>query len=700
MRKLYIISACLFSWIFSNSQCAQFLNIDTSFCSSSVNLTVDATILSTQLCGDSITIVFNASTTALDNDTNVYFHSGPQFTPYSGWQGAYTVGTWGANNGVGRMTSLGNNLWSITFNPRTYYNYPVDSCLDGIYMVFRNFNGDISVNYNNANIFVYTRPGTPTTTCPFVTPSETESTNITYRWNDANTSGIRTFTTGGNYTVTATGIGGCSATGSVSITSGTHGAVSLGGNIIKCSHTGPFTLNAGSGFVSYFWLGDSTSGGSTYPANDPGDYWITAVDSGGCITSDTITLTYSDVLGLSLTDTIISCPGNYVSLDANTSIEAHGDSLSIIYDASQGQTGLVGATKVYMHSGPSFNGQAWVGANTVGDWGLDDGVGEMDSIGNNHWKITINPYTYYHLVPDTVLTGISMVFRNANGSETGKDANGNNIVLTFSGTQVNSSFAGVYAFHASAGSITYNWSNNSQTPLIAVSATGTYTVTVTDVNSCTNTASSTVLFNSNIVTNLPANTALCGTATALLTPGQGFNSYNWSNGDTTSSITVTATGVYSVTVTNATCSATASTTVSSQAQGLIVSISNGPHVVRCNTSPVTLSAASGFAQYLWFGAGPSSQTISAVNPGTYWLEGIDSEGCTSYDTTVVANSSGTGIIATGFPDWLRGRYNPHQCYGKHQCQRRFSGHCVRCFAGCFNTGRFAKVYMHSGPRIS
>lgn len=700
MRKIYICCFILCAWLFSHSQCAQFINVDTSLCSGVSSYTVDATVLATQLCGDSITILFNSSTTGLDNDTNVYFHSGPQFTPFSGWQGAYTVGNWGQNDGVGRMTNVGTNLWSITINPRTYYNYPVDSCLDGIYMVFRNFNGDISVNYNNANIFVYTRPGPPTTTCPFVTPSRTENNNITYHWNDGNSDSVRTFTTGGNYTVTATGIGGCSATGSVSITGGSHAPVNLGGNITTCRNTGNITLNAGSGFTSYYWMGSATAGTSTFTANNPGLYWVEAVDNSGCATYDTITLTYSDVVGLSLPDTINSCPGNLVSLNAGTSVEAHGDSLSIIYDATQGQSGLVGAAKVYMHSGPSFGGQAWVGANTVGDWGLDDGVGEMDSIGNNHWEITINPYTYYRLNPDTVLTGISMVFRNANGSETGKDDNGNNIVLTFNGTQVTSSFAGVYAFHKSAGSITYNWSINNQTPDIAVSTTGTYIVTATDVNSCTATASSYVSFNNTITTSLPPTAALCGTASAVLTPGQGFASYYWSNTDTTSIITVNATGTYSVTVTNAIgCSASASTTVTSQASGLTVSISNGPSVVKCNTQPVTLSATSGFSQYLWFGVGPSSQTLSAVDPGTYWVEGIDPSGCVSYDTTVVSNSS---VLGLSLPDTLMG------CAGDTVHTNALvsinaNGDSVvivyDATQGVSGLVGSPKVYMHSGPEF-
>jgi len=102
------------------------------------------------------------------------------------------------------------------------------------------------------------------------------------------------------------------------------------------------------------------------------------------------------------------------------------DDIRIIYDATKGTSGLVGAAKVYMHSGvilDSPTGTSW--QNVVGNWGKDDGIGLMTKVAGetDKWEITINPRIYFN-VPTAPIYRIGMVFRNADGSKEGKtDAN-------------------------------------------------------------------------------------------------------------------------------------------------------------------------------------------------------------------------------------------------------------------------------------
>lgn len=90
----------------------------------------------------------------------------------------------------------------------------------------------------------------------------------------------------------------------------------------------------------------------------------------------------------------------------------HGQ-LTIIYDATKGTLGLQGASKVYMHAGAisSPNGTAWT--NVVGNWGKDDGIGQMtkDPANPNIWRITISPRTYFNVTADQTIYRIGMVFR-------------------------------------------------------------------------------------------------------------------------------------------------------------------------------------------------------------------------------------------------------------------------------------------------
>ncbi len=103
--------------------------------------------------------------------------------------------------------------------------------------------------------------------------------------------------------------------------------------------------------------------------------------------------------------------------------------------------------------------------------------------------------------------------------------------------------------HAQGGNpqpgTTYLWSTGATTESINVTTTGNYAVTVT--NAC-----STVTDNINVVwsgpnPNLGANDTVCfGT---ILNPGI-FTSYLWNNGSTASTMNVTTSGSYTVTVTN------------------------------------------------------------------------------------------------------------------------------------------------------
>lgn len=106
------------------------------------------------------------------------------------------------------------------------------------------------------------------------------------------------------------------------------------------------------------------------------------------------------------------------------------DQIEIIYNATQGTSGLAGAAKVYMHSsiGTEPSGASWNDGFTVGNWGADDGLGEMtkrDDLGTDMWSITITPKDYYSIPSGTIAYNLAMVFRNADGSAEGKsDANG------------------------------------------------------------------------------------------------------------------------------------------------------------------------------------------------------------------------------------------------------------------------------------
>ena len=96
----------------------------------------------------------------------------------------------------------------------------------------------------------------------------------------------------------------------------------------------------------------------------------------------------------------------------------------------------------------------------------------------------------------------------------------------------------------------YQWSNNGNTNSITVTVPGTYTVTVSDASGCTGTAESVVNLNPSPTPSITGATSFCPGESVPLSVGT-FISYLWSDNTTGSSITVTSTGMYTVTVTDA-----------------------------------------------------------------------------------------------------------------------------------------------------
>lgn len=92
------------------------------------------------------------------------------------------------------------------------------------------------------------------------------------------------------------------------------------------------------------------------------------------------------------------------------------------------------------------------------------------------------------------------------------------------------------------------------------------------------------------------NQTVCPGANATFTATPGFSSYLWSNGATTSSVTVSASGSYSVTVTDANgCFATDTATLSN----FTAPSFHGPNQTVCPGTNATFAATPGFSSDLW-----------------------------------------------------------------------------------------------------
>lgn len=115
--------------------------------------------------------------------------------------------------------------------------------------------------------------------------------------------------------------------------------------------------------------------------------------------------------------------------------------VTITVDANSADTdcnGFNNPTKVYMHAGIGNDSNQW-GYDIVGNWGQDDGVGEMTNNGDGTWSITITPNTYFTLTAgeEASATKMGMVFRNEDGSQELKANGCNDFFLNVGAFQVN-----------------------------------------------------------------------------------------------------------------------------------------------------------------------------------------------------------------------------------------------------------------------
>ncbi len=97
------------------------------------------------------------------------------------------------------------------------------------------------------------------------------------------------------------------------------------------------------------------------------------------------------------------------------------ESITITLDINSSSTncnGFSNPSKVYMHSGVGDSDNAF-NISVVGNWGQDDGVGEMTDQGGGIYSITFTPETYFGLSASQASNVVQMgiVFRNEDGSQ-------------------------------------------------------------------------------------------------------------------------------------------------------------------------------------------------------------------------------------------------------------------------------------------
>jgi gliding motility-associated-like protein len=201
-----------------------------------------------------------------------------------------------------------------------------------------------------------------------------------------------------------------------------------------------------------------------------------------------------------------------------------------------------------------------------------------------------------------------------------------------------------YTFGPNLVGSSYAWSNGPSTQNITVTAPGTYTVTLTAANGCTNTDAITIGAFTLGNVGLRADTSICAGSTLTLSPTTPGASYTWSTGATSPSITVSLPGTYTLSMLTGNNCLGRDTFVLGNYALPILDLGNDTTICPGNGFPLNADplGQNPGATFAWSpnGSGPS---ISVPGQGTYAVTVTSTQGCVRSDTIVVTESTALSL---------------------------------------------------------
>lgn len=219
-----------------------------------------------------------------------------------------------------------------------------------------------------------------------------------------------------------------------------------------------------------------------------------------------------------------------------------------------------------------------------------------------------------------------------------------------------------------AGATTYTWSavaagglsTFTGSPVSATPTTTgsiTYSLAVTDANSCTNTTTKTITISPIPTANAGSSVTLTCSNSTISLSGSGGGTYAWSgpgivSGSTTATPGVNAPGTYSLVVTNsASCSSPMATVAVSQNTVVPTLTVSANQTITCNSPSVSISgsATPSTCTPVWTGgvaSGANSYTAVASSANVYTLTVTNpANGCFAFGTVTVSPNAGSPSLS-------------------------------------------------------
>ncbi len=439
------------------------------------------------------------------------------------------------------------------------YNFTIN------YFSQNQLNGDLVARDTFSITFVrgsVVNAGNDVAICQGDTTSLTATGANSYLWNTGETTATIAVTPDTTTTYTVTGShtnGSASTTDSVTVTVNELPTVSAGQDQTICSGES-VTLTANASVGDIVWSNGSSATSITVSPSETFTYTVTA-NNNGCITTDEVTVNVNAAPNANAGNDVDIVNGNSVTLTASgggTYLWSTGETTQNITVSPTVDT--VYTVTVTNGNGCSADDNVLVNIiePIVANAGDDVAICEGESVtlaanGGDTYLWSTGETTQSITVSPENTTVYSVEVSDAYSSDTDDvTVIVNPIPVVSAGNDVTINQGESVTLYASGGN-TYLWSTGETNANISVSPTETTTYSVTTtINGCSDTDEVTVTVITLVQASAGDDQTICNGVEAILT-ASGGDTYEWSTGETTQSITVQpgSTTTYSVTVTNA-----------------------------------------------------------------------------------------------------------------------------------------------------
>ncbi len=436
----------------------------------------------------------------------------------------------------------------------------------------------------------------------------------------------------GSYVVNISDINGCSISKTVTVTepnalvASTSVTSNYNGEDVSCfgSNNGSasVTVTGGTGVYTYTWSTSPAQNSALAGTLTAGTYTASITDNNGCAVSQTVTLTQPPAMNAVLTSTSnyngynVSC-FNYTNASVDISIN--------------------GGTGAYTYT-----------------WSNNANTQDINNIGAGSYSVVAMDVNGCTDTLNVLLTQPNQIVLNIDSIS---NFNGYNVKCYGSnnGTVYVSVTGGVPNYN-------YAWSNGSTNQNLNNVPSGSYYMSLTDLNNCF-AYIDTVLTQPQPLTNT-VNVAqpLCngvnnGSISISVSGGVSPVTYTWSNGINTATNTNVGVGTYSVVYTDANGCKDSTAVVVNEPQS--ITATKEVDKIKCygdTTSNIRIDLIGGTSPFTYtWSNGSSTKDLSTIGSGTYILVATDVNGCIFKDTTIVSQPDSLGI--TLYSPTYAGGYN-------------------------------------------